>query len=1407
MEAVEDDTTLEAAIGWLADTILANLPRIHQAAGLGNDIGKLKCEVEAVEMVVSAVQGRSAGNKPLARSLAAVKELLYDADDVIDELDGYRLQQEFQPETLLQTDGHGTLQTHENSRVNADHVQSSSNSRLRSKEWVHFDIIESEQNGGPSRARCNYCEKEIMCTTKMGTSVLSNHLKSKACSRKREETEPSSSTADATTTPAPVVTGSRKRMRTGQESSHITAANPNGRWNKDAFSERIQEITSQLQGKHGVITRLLKILPSDSVGANSSNCRTTISDPRRRTSGLFQGKVYGRAQERGSIKTLIEEHTSTAGVTVLPIVGIGGVGKTALAQLVYNDPAVESHFVHKIWIWVSKDFDEMRLTREMLDCVSQETYDGLCSFTKLQEVLKGHIKSKRVLLILDDIWEVMDDCRWNKLLAPFKCDDGANGNMIILTTRKPSVAKKRGTIEPINLDGLTSGHFWLLFKSCAFGDEKYEAQASLTDLGQEISQRLKGNPLAAQTAGALLRDNPTVDHWSNILKTEDWKSLQHTGGIMSALKLSYDELPYHGFVKHDHSNKSLEEIGRCYLTDLLNLGLFEQVERKTSYFVSQTFYVMSGLMHDFATLVSRTECATLDGFQCTDVFPTVHHLSIVTSSVYQRDNQTKNIPRNEKIEFFLQNICISIRKLRTLVLIGEYDSFFFKAFKDVFEKAHNLRLLQMSATPADFNSFLGSLVNPTCLRYLRLHEAKQRGLQSLAYSTHVHTEQKALPHVLSKFFHLQVIDVAFLMPLHMLHVEDCGEWRILPSLEMLRFLKRLKLSDMLGVREVLVPPLEELVLDGMPDLQRCFCTSVGDMKSSIRVLEIQRCPILEVFDLFQKGHNYEIEHTAWFPGLKKLTMHDCPHLQVQIALPPSATFSEIFIMGVSKNMTMQGSSMETFKIDGNLLPYDLFGERIALDDQNLAFHNLKDIKYLKISMCTKLTSISFKGLSQLSSLKSLEIWSCGELFTSDDVPEHTHQDMITANDAALPALESLSIRSCGITGKWLSLILQHSPTLKELELYYCPQLKGKIQSNLLPASEALSSGYLDDALRSSIRALSGYVADARPISVVDGVVHIPLNLRKIKICGCPHLIFDGTKEGFAGFTSLVEEVEEDGQENGRCLLPQSLEQLVWRHYSRKSLRPCFMGNLTCLKKLEVGIGSLEYLQLDSCTALEELNIQCCECLFLLEGMESLGTLRSLVLSNNSMLQSLDLNSCTALERLEIYYCGSLFTVEGLRSLVNLKHLEIVDSPTEGISSHSQELFPALENLKTDDVSHLKTSFCKGLTCLRSLTLFYLDATRQTDDQERALLLLRSLQKLCFEGCEDLVDLPAGLGGLLSLKTLMIKICDRISGLPKKGLPPSLEKLDIWCCSDELSEGCRSLATSKLEVKIDGDYVD
>jgi hypothetical protein len=82
----------------------------------------------------------------------------------------------------------------------------------------------------------------------------------------------------------------------------------------------------------------------------------------------------------------------------------------------------------------------------------------------------------------------------------------------------------------------------------------------------------------------------------------------------------------------------------------------------------------------------------------------------------------------------------------------------------------------------------------------------------------------------------------------------------------------------------------------------------------------------------------------------------------------------------------------------------------------------------------------------------------------------------------------------------------------------------------------------------------------------------------------------------------------------------------------------------------------------------------------------------------------------------------------------------------------------------------------------------------------------SLQELRFHYCHNLIDLPAGLHSLPSLKRLKIWCCPSIARLPEMGLPPSLKELVIYMCSDELAHQCRTLA-SKLKVKIDGEYVN
>ncbi|VAI51940.1 unnamed protein product [Triticum turgidum subsp. durum] len=950
MEAMQDTTSLQAAIRWLLQTILPSLlvggkldGWIGQA-GLGSQVEGLRDEIEQVDGVVSSVNARAIQNRSLARSFAAVKELLYAADDAVDELDFYRLHHQL----------HGGPW-----------------------HWHHPNQID-----GPS-----------------------NQL-------------PTSSSS------------SRRKRRRGKDSTHVTATNT-GLWSKDRISERIQDITGQLRDIRGNVRRVLKMLgPTTRAGPNRCQS-TTISNPRRGTSSLVQGKVYGRAQEKSHIIELIEERKSDFGVTVLPIVGIAGVGKTALAQHVYNDLDLESQFDLRIWIWVSSSFDETRVTREMLDFVSHGTHEGKCRFPKLPEVLKDRVKSKRVLLILDDIWDDISDCQWNNLLAPFK-PNNANGSMILVTTRIPSVAKKRGTTGPINLDGLKNGDFWQMFKACAFGDENYEEQVSLGELGRQIAKRLQGNPLAAETAGTLLREHLTIDHWNNILKNEDWKSLQLSSGIMSALKLCYDQLPYNlqqcfsycsifpygyhflaeelvrmwisqGFVKCNHSSMIQEE-GWRYLCDLVNLGFFKQVERKElPSGHTQTYYAMSILMHDLARVVSKTECAAMDGLQYNDMLPTIHHLSIV------KDGQTENILGSENFEENIQSIFISVAKLRTLVLIGQYESSF---FEEVFRKAYTLRVLQIFATSADFHSFRYSLVNLIHLRYLKLDGHGEQG----SCSPQVHLYDNSAVRHNATFLALQNVCL-----------ENCREKQAVLSLENLTFLTTLKLTNMWGVREVLIPSVEELVLVNMSGLERCSCTSLGDGVSSLRVLEIRKCSALRVFDLFEKAHSSETQ----LKPLDALQLHSCTSLEDLriedcggiiaieglhlVKLRHLNVCKTSIFRGISGKGYHLGSQLDLFIIsDLSLLTTSICKGLTCL--QSLIIQNLK-------CKATRLTDDQESALLLHKSLQELVFGDCEYLV---HLPAGLH---------SLPALKILKIRSCSSILRLMKEELP--PSLVELEIDYC----------------------------------------------------------------------------------------------------------------------------------------------------------------------------------------------------------------------------------------------------------------------------------------------------------------------------------------------------------------------------------
>jgi hypothetical protein len=156
-------------------------------------------------------------------------------------------------------------------------------------------------------------------------------------------------------------------------------------------------------------------------------------------------------------------------------------------------------------------------------------------------------------------------------------------------------------------------------------------------------------------------------------------------------------------------------------------------------------------------------------------------------------------------------------------------------------------------------------------------------------------------------------------------------------------------------------------------------------------------------------------------------------------LPPSSGFCKLSIIKVSTFPDMEGSSNGEMEIAST---NHLIFNALSLDDKILSFHNLRTLTRLKIVGCGNLSYFSI-GLRRLVCLKRLEILcSCNNLFSPDVPSTRAHEDMAVVDFDALPSLECLSIKHCGITGEWLSVMLQHVQALEELHLCVCKRITG-----------------------------------------------------------------------------------------------------------------------------------------------------------------------------------------------------------------------------------------------------------------------------------------------------------------------------------------------------------------------------
>ncbi|MED6118973.1 hypothetical protein PIB30_007863 [Stylosanthes scabra] len=99
---------------------------------------------------------------------------------------------------------------------------------------------------------------------------------------------------------------------------------------------------------------------------------------RSETTSLLGGSdIYGRDKEKEEIIGMLLDDTCHGKLSVISIEGMGGVGKTTLAQLVCDDDRVKAKFNIRAWVCVATKFDPVKVTKAIIDEVDSSPCNKL----------------------------------------------------------------------------------------------------------------------------------------------------------------------------------------------------------------------------------------------------------------------------------------------------------------------------------------------------------------------------------------------------------------------------------------------------------------------------------------------------------------------------------------------------------------------------------------------------------------------------------------------------------------------------------------------------------------------------------------------------------------------------------------------------------------------------------------------------------------------------------------------------------------------------------------------------------------------------------------------------------------------------------------------------------------------
>ncbi|MQM17789.1 hypothetical protein Taro_050767, partial [Colocasia esculenta] len=1106
------------------------------------------------------------------------------------------------------------------------------------------------------------------------------------------------------------------------------------------------EIARRLRSIHekldGINQRKAELNLVQHSGGGSNESDATAS---RETTALEDKErpMIGRNELKTEIKEALlnSSRARTSKLSIVCIVGVGGMGKTTLAQNIFNDEDVKAAFSLMKWLYVGDKFDCQGLLKKVIGNSGQHG-----DLNDLHLTVAEKMKNESFLIVLDDAW-LDNGEEWGRFLRPLS--QGDKGGAIIVTSRNSAVgtAIPHRTKKLYELEQMSDAECMEIFKSWAFMGQEAETYPDLKHLSEKVVRKLKGVPLAASMVGGFLGKHlHDRRQWINVAEV-GWPHADKDNVVDGVVGLSYLHLPSHlklcfaycamfpkgfrfrketmvrmwiaqGYVEKPLGNELMEHIGSDYFNELCQRS-FLQLQSHEFY---GDHYIMHDLIHDFAVKVFTEGLQvgasdTEDGASSEEI----RHLSVYCSETE---------PPKLKI---LDNC----KKLRTLIV--ESDLTIATLPTDVFANFRYLRLLILNVD--ELSEFPDSIRHSQFLQYLDISRTKIRALPELVCDLvnllfFILPDPCALPEGMNKLINLRFIKVGD---------ERVPQFEGIGQLTSLQQLSTFKVENKSGWMISELGGLNhlhgKLVVSGLQNVTHKKETKQAHLEKKVHLEEL----LLD----WSEFSSVQREHVV-AGKVQKHLRNDEESQVLEGLLPPP----HLKVLKIRKNRGARFPSWMEERCCPSLVRLELDGccNWECLPSTLGRFPSLKELRIRGASSVKKIGPEFYGGTGESGGgyFRRLEILELEEMSAWEEWEMPTGEiNSGGGGRHVFPSLKELWIDECP---KLLTLspVLRHLTNLKELKVYNCPKL-------------------------------ASFSAMLRHLTALEDLT----------IGGCDQLVLDGgvaeddTEDEATIFSSEQQPVVDsqvDQEENvindvveiREIVEGQSPSPYLNKSLTLKNKRGAQLQRWTKNKHHRLLLSSLVTLRLDGCC-----NWEC---------LPTLGHLPS--------LEELTIVEADHVKKIGPKFYGETDVYFPRLEILELKEMsawEEWDMPAgemEG-GGRPSHLFPSLKELRIVECPKLPSlsPVLRHLTSLKSITIsrcaelaFLLEEER--DDE--CGWLLPSLQRLNIEECPKLASLSPILRHSSNLEWIEIKKCVVLASLEEgddecRWMLPSLWFLSIEEC--------------------------